>query len=252
MNSHSERSSRIDVPPNKTREENVDEFWFSIQAEVETALRKYVKERYRAYDPEEQEENYREALAGEEALVKETLMKAERMLGERATQGRILFDVDNTLGRAAYDSEGENIIGFSFRPAALFLLRHLKEKFPSLAIGFLTTRGRQGGVLDQLRQQDFLGPMSPYVDEREVYSTRDVPERDSMDVEGEYNYLTRHPDVDQAVLNPENFYGLTPGEISKLEILKNLHERAPAISTIVVDDQSFPQYLKNGVRAKYF
>ncbi len=255
MDNHAEKLCAVDPLPRNAYEESTNEFWSSIQPDVEMALREYVKERYPTYNQKEQEERYHAALLGEESLVKDTLLQAERLFAGRkdATAfGRILFDIDDTLGKVQFAKEEGGADRFLFRPSAPLLLKYLKERFPFCAIGFLSTRGKEKGMLQQLREESLLGPVACYVDEREVYSTRDAPDIPQMSVEGEFEYLTHHPDVNPATLNPKNFSGLMPGEISKLEILRQLHEREPDIPTVVVDDFSYPQYLKNGVRAKIF
>lgn len=240
-----------DAGPSVPGQEDAERFWNSIVTEVSVALREYVNEGYTRYDAEEREEEYQKMLAGEEALVRDTLARVAECIGKEKP-GRILFDIDETLGKARLAGSDPGADTFLFRPCAVPLVRHIKEHFSTVAIGFLTTRGKEKGVIAQLREPSLLGPLEAYADESEVYSTRDAPQHTPMNVEGEFEYLSRHPDVDPAMLDQENFYGLMPGEISKLEILKQLHERTPDIPTVVIDDFSYPQYLRNGVRAKIF
>src|SRR3989344_640244 len=119
-------------------EEKITAFWRSVEPDVRTQLREYIGKRYRSWSDDERSEVFEEMLIKEELFVREILSQVAQLTEQFSDgRGRILFDVDNTLGVAQWSDDRNQATGFFFRPSALPLMDYLKKNYQNVSIGLL-------------------------------------------------------------------------------------------------------------------
>lgn len=217
--------------------------WKEIEQSVKTFYMEYTKRHHDESD-EEYMEKVEEKIDGEKYFFQEVLHGAEVLAGDSEhTKSVILFDIDDTIGKPVFDREG-NFSGTILRPTLLPLLENIKEKFPAMEIGFLTTRSKEG-VVSQLEDEHQLASLKKFISADRIYSVARQEVYMSTDEQSEF--VQKSPIVNQEHVTEETGWYLHPGDILKLKMLEELNANEPATSVLAVDDFSYAGLLKNGV-----
>jgi hypothetical protein len=173
---------------------------------------------------------------------------------------KLLFDIDETIGRAQFSENGREVIGTLLRPSLLSLLEYIKSNLQNIEFGILSTRG-VANLKQQLEDPKHLAPIKNFLTESAVYSTEEVsPSFELDDVSRDTKFLKNHPlidlektaTVDAKEINESTIYnlGLYSADFQKLAIIQKISQQEPKTAIIPVDDYIFPKYIKRGVYLK--
>ena len=215
-------------------------------------LAKLAPFRYQGDNPIILEENQRieKTIINREIIFYRQVCQAiEQALEERPASKEepliILFDIDETLGKANYPKGVDGQTDWSkqcfiFRPALDSIWGYLKAKLDQqiVRIGTLSGRGKDN-QLDQLKDPDVLEPIANIIDENLVNSASDF----------EYKKLSE-ADI-QELISPnmltKDQYGspqwLSYADQGKMFALLQIARTNSHSSLVVVDDHAYPDLL---------
>lgn len=141
----------------------------------------------------------------------------------------VLWDVDDTLGKTVFDNKGNS--EWFFRPAIQVLIPYLKNHYPDIKNGFLTTRTKDRIDEDFSKYADLLKEY-PFFDPNLTFCTSDI----KIDYEDEkilFNKLQKvEPRVDS-------------GTIYKYTIWEDLKSKNPNNRYRIIDDNAIAKIVGN-------
>jgi len=153
----------------------------------------------------------------------------------------VLFDVDETIGRAPYRADGKRIT--ILRPSVIPLMDILKNTY-GCKLGLFTSRGK---LQEQLEDPAHLATLEPYLDKELLISTRgsgssigSMEFSDALQV----NFGGENGIVDDSLISPDPFQRPSLiGDIEKLSHLRKIRAQLPEGAIVIVDDMQYPAIL---------
>ncbi len=225
---------------------NYGEFWHHFNSEILKSTKDIIEEKYgKIEDKEEREEKLESLLERERAFTK-ILIKTVSELEERGQKnGKILlFDIDETIGSNYYDSN-ENKIKTVLRPSLPYILRMIKDNFPDLIIGFLTSRGKES-LAKQIDNGDFSS-IESFLDKKYLFSSKEYANQlEPTSEEETKQYLLSHPLTNKDKVKDFSFgeHPWLTGDFQKMEALKKINFNDKDVA--VIDDFYYPEFFNFG------
>lgn len=224
---------------------NWEVFWNENKKEIEEELLKALQVTFASdpvyYTEDEKKEVFEERINAEKEFSRILLQSLSGLL-ERNKKILMLFDVDETIGKAFYDKK--NVFHTVIRPAFLLIMKRLQDLRTTgkVDVGLLTTRGE---LRKQLEDPENLQPIKEIIHPDHLYSARGVTL--GYDNENGCEVLEDRSKESSVlrtnILENEAFQLRNSGTLKKLTLLQEIRVKNSGKLFLVVDDDRYPSFL---------
>lgn len=227
------------LSPFENYEKAPNTFWEENKRTVKDKIKAIFLEYEKGYNLDEIDDEVNRTVEKEEKFTT-NIIEAFEKIKKNSQEKIILFDIDETIGKIKAIDERQNKT--VLRPSFELLLENYFNKYlekKELKIGFLSSRSKDS-ICNQLDDINHLVSIKKYVDKDYIYSTRDVKTTDDPE-----NYDYRNNPAINPILYKDRLYELYPGDLQKLEYIKNNLPSLEGKSIMIVDDFKYTDVLNS-------